>query len=73
MQLINAIILGPEDDLDFRMHLRNEFSRLGLLQIIDVGGEWKEGGGWRLVEGRERIGWERKKKKNEWKRKSKEY
>ena len=33
--LINAIITTP-DDLDFRMHLRNEFMRVGLLDVLDV-------------------------------------
>ena len=33
--LINAIITQP-DDLDFRMHLRNEFMRVGLLDVLDV-------------------------------------
>ena len=33
--LINAIITSP-DDLDFRMHLRNEFMRVGLLDVLDV-------------------------------------
>ena len=35
MQLINAIITTPED-LDFRLHLRNEFLRTGLLDILPV-------------------------------------
>ena len=35
MTLINAIITSP-DDLDFRMHLRNEFLREGLLDVLDV-------------------------------------
>lgn len=34
MTLINAIITSP-DDLDFRMHLRNEFLREGLLDVLD--------------------------------------
>ena len=33
--LINVIITQP-DDLDFRMHLRNEFMRVGLLDVLDV-------------------------------------
>ena len=33
--LINAIITQP-DDLDFRMHLRNEFMRTGLIDLIGV-------------------------------------
>ena len=35
MTLINAIITSP-DDVDFRMHLRNEFLREGLLDVLDV-------------------------------------
>ena len=35
MALINAIISTAEE-LDFRMHLRNEFMRVGLIDIIDV-------------------------------------
>ncbi len=35
MQLTNAIITQPED-LDFRLHLRNEFLRTGLLDILPV-------------------------------------
>lgn len=35
--LINAIITST-DDLDFRMHLRNEFMRVGLLDVLDVSG-----------------------------------
>ena len=35
--LINAIITTP-DDLDFRMHLRNEFMRVGLMDVLDVSG-----------------------------------
>ena len=33
--LINAIISSPED-IDFRMHLRNEFMRVGLMDVLDV-------------------------------------
>ncbi|KAF5890854.1 protein diaphanous 2 isoform X1, partial [Clarias magur] len=33
MQLINALVTSP-DDLDFRMHLRNEFLRCGLKKIL---------------------------------------
>ena len=33
--LINAIITSP-DDLDFRTHLRNEFMRVGLMDVLDV-------------------------------------
>lgn len=36
LQLTNAIISTP-DDLDFRIHLRNEFWRAGLVDIIEVG------------------------------------
>uniref|UniRef100_A0A5F8GSE5 Diaphanous related formin 3 n=1 Tax=Monodelphis domestica TaxID=13616 RepID=A0A5F8GSE5_MONDO len=33
MQLINALVTSP-DDLDFRLHIRNEFMRCGLKQIL---------------------------------------
>lgn len=33
MQLINALVTSP-DDLDFRLHLRNEFMRCGLKTIL---------------------------------------
>ncbi|XP_055958630.1 protein diaphanous homolog 2-like [Patella vulgata] len=33
MQLVNAIVSTPED-LDFRLHLRNEFMRTGLNQLL---------------------------------------
>nr|KAF6373443.1 hypothetical protein mPipKuh1_003831 [Pipistrellus kuhlii] len=33
MQLINALITSP-DDLDFRLHIRNEFMRCGLKEIL---------------------------------------
>ena len=33
LTLINAIITSP-DDLDFRMHLRNEFMRVGLVDVL---------------------------------------
>ncbi|XP_059507470.1 protein diaphanous homolog 2 isoform X4 [Stegostoma tigrinum] len=35
MQLINALVTSP-DDLDFRIHLRNEFLRCGLKKILPV-------------------------------------
>lgn len=35
MQLINSIVVTP-DDLDFRLHLRNEFMRVGLSDILEV-------------------------------------
>lgn len=35
VQLINTIVLTP-DDLDFRLHLRNEFMRVGLADLLDV-------------------------------------
>lgn len=35
LQLTNAIISTP-DDLDFRIHLRNEFWRAGLIDYIEV-------------------------------------
>lgn len=36
MILINAIISSPDEDLDFRMHLRNEFLRVGLMDVLEV-------------------------------------
>eukprot|EP00795_Rhopilema_esculentum_P000332 gene332-9991_t len=33
LQLINAVVSTP-DDLDFRLHLRNEFMRIGLLEAL---------------------------------------
>uniref|UniRef100_A0A3Q1CXN5 Diaphanous-related formin 2 n=1 Tax=Amphiprion ocellaris TaxID=80972 RepID=A0A3Q1CXN5_AMPOC len=35
MQLINALVTSP-DDLDFRIHLRNEFLRCGLKKILPM-------------------------------------
>jgi diaphanous 2 len=35
LTLINAIVSTPED-LDFRIHLRTEFVRHGLLDVIEV-------------------------------------
>lgn len=35
MQLINALVTSP-DELDFRIHLRNEFLRCGLKKILPV-------------------------------------
>lgn len=35
IQLINTIVITP-DDLDFRLHLRNEFMRVGLADILEV-------------------------------------
>lgn len=35
LQLTNAIISTP-DDLDFRIHLRNEFWRAGLVDLVEV-------------------------------------
>ena len=35
MQLINALVTSP-DELDFRLHLRNEFMRCGLKAILPV-------------------------------------
>ncbi len=40
--LTNAIISSP-DDLDFRMHLRNEFMRVGLLDVLDVSSSYFTG------------------------------
>ena len=36
MILINALVSSP-DELDFRLHLRNEFMRDGLMDILEVG------------------------------------
>ncbi|XP_016120950.1 protein diaphanous homolog 3-like, partial [Sinocyclocheilus grahami] len=33
MQLINALVTSP-DELDFRLHIRNEFMRCGLREIL---------------------------------------
>lgn len=35
MQLINALVTSP-DDLDFRLHIRNEFMRSGLKELLPV-------------------------------------
>lgn len=35
MQFINAIVNTPEE-LDFRVHLRNEFMRFGLGEVLAV-------------------------------------
>ena len=35
LTLINALISSPED-LDFRMHLRNEFMRVGLVDVLEA-------------------------------------
>ena len=35
LTLINAIVSTPED-LDFRVHLRTEFVRNGLVDVIEV-------------------------------------
>jgi len=35
MQFINALVTSPEE-LDFRIHLRNEFLRCGLKKILPV-------------------------------------
>lgn len=37
MQLINALVTSP-DELDFRLHIRNEFMRCGLREILPVSG-----------------------------------
>nr|ALX18036.1 diaphanous-related formin [Lymnaea stagnalis] len=34
IQVVNAIVFTP-DDIDFRMHLRNEFMRTGLLDLLE--------------------------------------
>ena len=35
LQLVNVLVCTP-DELDFRMHLRNEFMRAGLIHILEV-------------------------------------
>ena len=35
LTLINALISSP-DDLDFRVHLRNEFMRDGLIDVLEA-------------------------------------
>lgn len=35
IQLVNALVSTP-DDLDFRLHLRNEFMRTGIIDLITV-------------------------------------
>jgi hypothetical protein len=42
LQLINAIVATPDgpDELEFRLHLRNEIMRAGLMDILDVS-KWK--------------------------------
>lgn len=35
IQLINALVTSP-DDLDFRIHLRNEFMRTGLIDVLET-------------------------------------
>ena len=39
VQLINALVSTP-DDLDFRLHLRNEFIREGMSEPFQVGIEF---------------------------------
>ena len=41
MTLINALVSTPED-LDFRLHLRNEFMRIGLGDVLEVLGALSE-------------------------------
>ena len=36
IQLVNAIV-STADELDFRLHLRNEIMRTGLIDLIGVG------------------------------------
>ncbi|KAL7854958.1 hypothetical protein SRHO_G00171480 [Serrasalmus rhombeus] len=40
MQLINALVTSP-DELDFRLHIRNEFMRCGLREILPTLGAIK--------------------------------
>lgn len=35
MQFINALVTSP-DELDLRLHIRNEFMRCGLKEILPV-------------------------------------
>lgn len=35
MQLINAIVSSP-DEVDFKIHLRNEMMRVGLIDLLEV-------------------------------------
>ncbi|XP_064076062.1 protein diaphanous isoform X1 [Vanessa tameamea] len=49
MQLMNAIITEPEE-LEFRMHLRSEFMRTGLYDLIDELRAGAEEGGGRLIQ-----------------------
>jgi hypothetical protein len=35
LQLINAIVSTP-DELEFRLHLRNEIMRAGLIDVLEV-------------------------------------
>uniref|UniRef100_K1QG47 Diaphanous-like protein 2 n=1 Tax=Magallana gigas TaxID=29159 RepID=K1QG47_MAGGI len=42
MQLVNAIICTPSDHLDYRLHLRNEFMRCGLQNMIKMNSADKE-------------------------------
>ena len=36
MQFVNAVVSTPADDIDFKIHLRNEFMRCGLGQVLPV-------------------------------------
>ena len=38
LQFINAIVNTP-DDIDFKIHLRNEFMRGGLNEVLNVSGK----------------------------------
>jgi diaphanous 2 len=35
LQLINAIVATP-DDMEYRLHLRNEIMRAGLIDVFEV-------------------------------------
>jgi diaphanous 2 len=35
LQLINAIVATP-DDMEYRLHLRNEIMRAGLIDVLEV-------------------------------------
>ncbi len=59
LQFINAIVNTP-DDIDFKIHLRNEFMRGGLDEVLNVS-SWergREGGGGDREGERGRVGCE---------------
>lgn len=48
LQFINAIVNTP-DDIDFKIHLRNEFMRGGLEDMLMVSWEGRGRGGWSII------------------------